>query len=689
MSDLHQTIRLEQNGLCAISGEPLSENFHIQSLDPINMNAKTLSIFGQGIEHLIGILPEVNTKIGRQLDELAVKWSLPGMRDNGQVKLIDTYFIAEYENRYLRLEELKLDLVEIGKLVNKPFVIYDYKATIRSDCQQALDYLNKKYKGDLDLEHDTLSIDDYYISTKPLNKQSYVEYAKELWNHLNNIDQTDISKAEHSLPVEIVSTVNFQVKEKANVNSALGVDSVSDLLAEISPELIKDSGMMVGIFGHWGRGKTFLANKIISKIKSINSNWYSVNFSAWKYQNTESSWSYLHDNILIELERDKSLRGRAKNFANRVRANGYKKGMFGLCLNIILIIALAYWVFFVNKVDLILAVASVITTATIIFFVKTFIFFNSSSGYFKKIKKDYFGKNHFRSNLGIQAEIEESLVAMLKSWIPEHSKSKLVLFVDDIDRCDVKNVLDVIDGLRLILDNPEIYKRVIIISAIDERILQHAIRIKYQGDNKLSLSEIYAEYLQKIFIIGIKLEQLCEEESKEFFERLLPDYKDCYSIFSFTEFEAKDSTPELTETSNEYALNPEGPTNNSEQLSSTNSTSTQDSENLAEDESEKEITEISKSEHDQLMKSIVNLKERTPRSIKIFYYKYLISKKLLIESLREKQLLNKWNESKHEEQLIEHLIAIANAEPIQDVYKNKHPDVDEIIKKAATLVSAI
>ena len=510
-----------------------------------------------------------------------------------------------------------------------------------------------------------------------------------MWNHLNNIDQTDISKAEHSLPVEIVSTVNFQVKEKANVNSALGVDSVSDLLAEISPELIKDSGMMVGIFGHWGRGKTFLANKIISKIKSINSNWYSVNFSAWKYQNTESSWSYLHDNILSELERDKSLRGRAKNFANRVRANGYKKGMFGLCLNIILIIALAYWVFFVNKVDLILAVASVITTATIIFFVKTFIFFNSSSGYFKKIKKDYFGKNHFRSNLGIQAEIEESLVAMLKSWIPEHSKSKLVLFVDDIDRCDVKNVLDVIDGLRLILDNPEIYKRVIIISAIDERILQHAIRIKYQGDNKLSLSEIYAEYLQKIFIIGIKLEQLCEEESKEFFERLLPDYKDCYSIFSFTEFEAKGSTPELTETSNEYALNPEGPTNNSEQLSSTNSTSTQDSENLAEDESEKEITEISKSEHDQLMKSIVNLKERTPRSIKIFYYKYLISKKLLIESLREKQLLNKWNESKHEEQLIEHLIAIANAEPIQDVYKNKHPDVDEIIKKAATLVSAI
>lgn len=108
MSDLRQALHSEQKGLCAISGKPLGDDFHIQSLDPINLTIKTLPIFENSTEKLIGVASDVNTQIGRQLDELAIKYSLLGMRGDGRVKLISQFYIAEYESRCMfRLETLK------------------------------------------------------------------------------------------------------------------------------------------------------------------------------------------------------------------------------------------------------------------------------------------------------------------------------------------------------------------------------------------------------------------------------------------------------------------------------------------------------------------------------------------------------------------------------------------------------
>lgn len=194
-----------------------------------------------------------------------------------------------------------------------------------------------------------------------------------------------------------------------------------------------------------------------------------------------------------------------------------------------------------------------------------------------------------------------------------------------------------------------------------------------------------------MFIVGIKLDQLCEKESVDYFEKLLPNLKDCYT--SLRELDTLDSFAEAMSQATTQALDSNKHVQLIDKYNSNNSVSnseTKDSpEKVVKEELAKSITEISKSEHYQLTSSIYKLKERTPRSIKIFYYKYLISKKLLIAYLNENNLFDLWNESKHEEQLIEHLIAIANKEEVENNFKNKHPEVDTAIKKVATLVSAI
>ncbi|WP_377111560.1 P-loop NTPase fold protein [Pseudoalteromonas sp. M58] len=681
-SDVRKAIYNEQNGLCVISGNKLMDNFHLQHLAPLSTNLSNQKLFESAQPQFIGISSDVSTHLTPQLDELAVKLSLPGMREDGSVKLVGNCYLAEYESRLFRISELEDDIKIISQTIKGKYVLYDYKGSIRSNVQKALNYLKSKYLDELSIDGDSLYIDDSPFETNSVKKDTYILHAKSIWSTFN-IDDKSVSSDSFENKSQIINqTEKFEFKAKNNVEPALGVDSISDVLADISSKLTKDSGMMIGVFGRWGRGKTFLAHQTISKLMKENSSWYNVNFSAWKYQNTESSWSHLHDKILKELEKDNSFKGKLKNLHNRIKANIIKKGTARLYLGITSVIFLLIWVFFVDKVALVQLLASMMTFGAFVLLVKSFMFVNASSGIIKKIGTSYFSKTSYRSNLGLQADIEESLVAMLSSWIPKNSQSKLVIFVDDIDRCDITNVLDVIDGLRLILDNPEIYSRVIIISAIDERILKNAIEIKYSLIDKRQRDEIYSEYLQKMFIIGLKLDQLCEQESAEFLEKILPVLKSTNSTQASNNNHTKvaNTSSETTKSPiNTAKINVHLPVNSLTDTTNTNEIQAKDIE----------VFEISSSEHEQLINSIVKLNIRTPRNIKIFYYKYLIAKKLLFISLEEKKLLAKWDESKQEAQLIEHLIAISNNVSVDNTYKNEHIEVESVIEKVSRLVSAI
>ncbi|MUK31900.1 hypothetical protein GNP44_17665 [Aliivibrio fischeri] len=701
-SDNHSAIYKEQNGLCPVSGLPLLDNFHLQYLNPVTQKQISHDLFSTAQEEVIAISPKVNIKIGKRLDELAVMLALPGMRETGEVRLIGNCFMSEYENRYARLDEIRDELSHIDRLIGSRYVIYDYKGGIMSDNLQVLNYLNNKYDGDITIGGDYLTISSTPLHLNKVDKTLFIQKAKSLWQQLFSNNENN-SHSENLQKSEINKADNITIKEKKETEPALGVNEISNVLAEISNELTKDSGMMVGIFGRWGRGKTFLANQTISKLINSNDNWYQLNFSAWKYQNTESSWSYLHDSILDTLEKNETddisidiepgIKNKAKriinkgkvkanNLFNRCKANAYKKGSLNLSFNITIIVALFIWIFLIDKLSLFRDVVSFLTATLFVMLIKSLLFFNATTGIFNNIKQSYFSQKRFRHNLGLQAEIEESIEAMLVTWIPDNSDSKLVMFIDDIDRCDIKSVLDVIDGLRLILDNPKIYKRVIIISAIDERMLRSAIDAKYLSFNKSQRNDIYSEYLQKIFIIGLKLEDLCDNETFEIIDKLLPKIKENTNNLDNKE---PDRAPNRKE--DVIDISPLETEDSSRSQKFKNAQNYNSTEKV--DSDEEGSNEISQSERNQLLTSMTKLNIRTPRSMKIFYYKYLLSKKLLFLSLQDKGLIGEWEKSKHESQLIEHLIAISNKVNVDEIYKNKRTDVEDVIQKVAMLVSAI
>ena len=85
--------------------------------------------------------------------------------------------------------------------------------------------------------------------------------------------------------------------------------------------------------------------------------------------------------------------------------------------------------------------------------------------------------------MGVQAEIEKELASLLKSWIYKNKTQykKVILYVDDIDRCSETKMIAILDSLRTVLENEDIRKRLIVICSVEVEKLKLGIEYKYKA----------------------------------------------------------------------------------------------------------------------------------------------------------------------------------------------------------------
>ncbi len=104
----------------------------------------------------------------------------------------------------------------------------------------------------------------------------------------------------------------------------------------------------------------------------------------------------------------------------------------------------------------------------------------------------------------------------LKNLLAKHLKKKnLVIIIDDLDRCDVENSLQLLAILKLFLD----VEKVICIAAVDFKRLQQAWKQKYKvGQEDKDEGQ---EYLEKIFQIRIGLPKPSSKQLREYLETLM------------------------------------------------------------------------------------------------------------------------------------------------------------------------
>lgn len=116
------------------------------------------------------------------------------------------------------------------------------------------------------------------------------------------------------------------------------------------------------------------------------------------------------------------------------------------------------------------------------------------------------------------------VLAIFAAAILATGKSKkLLLIIDDLDRCDPGEVVDLIEGIKVLLEHEEIQKRVQVMMLIDERVLHHAIFKKFedlfekpQADSPgihYRPFDIYSEHLEKLFLCWFRLPTLTAAEA--------------------------------------------------------------------------------------------------------------------------------------------------------------------------------
>lgn len=398
-------------------------------------------------------------------------------------------------------------------------------------------------------------------------------------------------------------------KAPGNEDPCFGIDTLADCYIKQLDEIAKHTNenfCMLGIFGSWGRGKTYFFNRIKKKLNERQAskenkrsneqkkiNYKIVEFNAWKYQDTPAIWAYLYENLYSSLTCWEKFIFWWKSFWKKI-----------FLLLVILCVAWGLNIFIswvsdisddVKKYIKIIQVPLAWLT-TISAFVYAYI--NKPFTVQKQIN-NYIKRKSYNNILGIQNDLESDIETLLKFIISKPEEEQLLLFVDDIDRCTSDKMIHIINSLRIILENKEIQKRLIVICSIDSKKLKEGYCL-YKGverNNPTLLGEA-KEHIDKLFIFSIGLPRIDVNQQLEYLSEITEDQSKSWK-------NPVDSIPFSTYRSNKSFV----VVDNAENI------------NELDDTMIKEIMADFLEQHEDV--------EITPRKIRIMYYRLLFAKNII------------------------------------------------------------
>lgn len=610
------------------------------------------------------------------------------------------------------------------------------KGKIKFDYVQGLYGIAKVVKAPYNKINKSYAIDVQFIYffNKVLTREMFYDY-KDLKNIPNigpmtkgeknqaiseiKIDQAkaiilasvEITKISNNILFSLFPWVKDEYKSIATENYKSLIDTLPPALNVISIAKVfakylinynsKHTTTLIGIFGMWGRGKTYFFDKVKEYILNTNNEekkFYFCKFQPWKYQRQEATWAYLYQKILESYLKkdikylDNSFIKKILNYQGKL-AEKYKEkkflyqiiisvdleqkykilllnikrlGAIKLVFSLIFILMAAIWIFFIpfdQKLNFLSWLIGSIGIVGMIYMYKSYSFYMISRHTAKNIMDMYGKTNDYSNYLGFQSEIEKELSLLLQAYIDE-KKEKLVLFIDDLDRCNENILIDIIDGLKLVLDNEEINSRLLVVTAVDERILEKAIEHKYL--NKKLLTNIGTrEYIEKFFLMGIKLNQLNNSDIDE----LVDIYTD---KLNYKLDEDDESIPEIEDDLNIDAeisgdiIGQIGSDGVAPVIIQSNDGNVRP---LFVNNQLNIESLVLKGEEVQYIKEILKkVGLLTPRKINMFIHRYLIFKSLILEILDDIQY-----EKFHPKMLVEFVVMSQNEDKLKEFkeyYKN-------------------
>jgi predicted KAP-like P-loop ATPase len=259
----------------------------------------------------------------------------------------------------------------------------------------------------------------------------------------------------------------------------LAFDRYLDPLVDILTNPKTETPLTIGVFGAWGSGKSTLLGMLDERLKSDHEDdFVRVDFNPWVHRNEPDMLIPLLHALRDRLESDRTHR-----FVEAATAIGNAVVKLGgdILLRRVTANALS-----LEKVD--------------------------------ELRAEY-----ARQRGEVESEIR-NLRAMLQEHVDnvwdKGNGARLVIFIDDLDRCQPTEIIDVLEMTKLFFD----LRHTFIVIAVDKDVIDRGIEVKY---NDFSFAEgrqaaIGAEYLEKMVQLPLNLFPLRESQVRAFVERLNP-----------------------------------------------------------------------------------------------------------------------------------------------------------------------
>ncbi len=301
----------------------------------------------------------------------------------------------------------------------------------------------------------------------------------------------------------------------------LGFKVHADLLIDV----INDETILpitIGVFGDWGSGKSSILQIIKKEFeKEEHNDSLCIYFNGWTFEGYDDAKAALLNSILKELEDNEKLTDEIKNNIKDKAKKLWKsidwmRGAGMVMKNIAIPAASAY---FTGGLSLIPFLSNKASEFGI----------DSKDKLISKLQSDE-GADFFKSlqKTDYESEVKISLVADFRKDFEELLKAtkfkKLIVIIDDLDRCTPDRIIDNLEAVKLFLNVP---KTAFLIGA-DPRIVRHAIELKYKtdkisfnSDEKIRNDRIISDYLEKLIQIPYNLPKLSDNEVETYLTLLL------------------------------------------------------------------------------------------------------------------------------------------------------------------------
>ena len=239
--------------------------------------------------------------------------------------------------------------------------------------------------------------------------------------------------------------------DNPTAHDRFGFKPYSEILANTIVDT-NDLPFSIGIFGQWGAGKSSLM-LMIERILNTNQDIKTIWFNPWKYDKKEELWSALIQSILYKIAEDApnaTLRKNAKTLAINAGWNIIKKSISSLTAGTI-------------SDENIESIKEVLAKQDELHY-----------KYINQFEKDF------------------------ENVVNEYTDNgKLVVFIDDLDRCLPENAITVLESLKLFIGNA----RCVFVLGMDQFIVEQGIILRF--GNKVNMSG--RDYLDKIIQVPFYL----------------------------------------------------------------------------------------------------------------------------------------------------------------------------------------